>query len=148
MPTFDTAYRANVNVETGIRYGIVAMNSLQSWVWDELLTRGDNLSFRAFEEDWRAEHPGATDRQWQHACDCYEADEPIYEAVIDGVTVRLTWLGGAPLLFVFESPHRANVRLCSPCVPNCGNLDSKVPLSDGRAFVCYDVPAEWYDHDN
>lgn len=70
--------------------------------------------------------------------DC-NIEEPVYEFDIDGVKGRTTWLGGAQLVWVFESPTLALVNLCSPCVPNCGNLDSLNP--DG--VECYDVPADW-----
>lgn len=71
--------------------------------------------------------------------DRIEIDEPLIEGVRDGVTYSIDWLGGAPLLWVLESPHTGLYQLCSPCVPGAGNLDAP----DAFGFTCYDVPNEW-----
>lgn len=61
----------------------------------------------------------------------------------EGVKMRLSSLGGAPLLWILDSPYRATVRLCSPCVPNAGDLDSPDP--DG--CECYAPGPDFYDGD-
>lgn len=66
-------------------------------------------------------------------------DEPIIEGTCDGVSYRISWLGGAPLLFVFDSPYRTFADKCSPCVPGACSLDSLNPAG----FECYDVPPSW-----
>lgn len=68
-----------------------------------------------------------------------EIDEPEIEGTLDGVSYRIGWLGGAPLLWVLESPYTATFRLCSPCVPNACNADSPDP--DG--YEGYTVPEDW-----
>ena len=73
----------------------------------------------------------------------FEDDEPQAEFEHEGIKVVFCWLGGAPLVIVVESPYIAIAGLCSPCVPNAGNLDDKDP--DGEE--CYDVPADWYAKD-
>ena len=57
----------------------------------------------------------------------------------EGVTGRYSMLGGAPLIFVYDSPHITKANLCSPCVPNAGNLDDV----DEDGVDCYNVPKEW-----
>lgn len=68
-----------------------------------------------------------------------QIDEPVIEGQKDGVKYRIDWLGGAPLLWILESPHLGKFRLCSPCVPNA--CDGDHPDEDGHEG--YAVPAEW-----
>lgn len=70
---------------------------------------------------------------------CIQIDEPTIEGTYDGVKYQISWLGGSPLLFVFESPVISRARPCSPCVPNAGDLDN---LSDA-GVECYGVPDDW-----
>ncbi len=134
---------ANTNTETGIRFGVVSFNSLASWVWDEFYASGTNESEAEALREWEAENPEAGETDTQVFCDSLEIEEPAWSLETDGMKLGISWLGGAPLLWVYESPHRAAVSLCSPCIPNAGNLDCKVPLGEG--FACYDIPAEWYE---
>jgi hypothetical protein len=62
----------------------------------------------------------------------------------DGIKMMLSSLGGAPLLWVFFSPYLDMVRLCSPCVPNAGDLDSP----DGQGYQCYALNPEWYGEED
>jgi hypothetical protein len=65
------------------------------------------------------------------------------EGTIDGVTVRVTELGGAYHMFILNSPHAGHYAECSPCVPGAGDLDNPDP--DGP--LTYDVPADWRQTD-
>lgn len=71
----------------------------------------------------------------------WDDDEPVHEFDIEGVKGRTTWLGGALCVWVFHSPYITHRSLCSPCVPNCGDLDSK--FNDEGGYECYDVPPKW-----
>ena len=51
-----------------------------------------------------------------------EIDEPILIGTCEGVRYEISWLGGAPLLWVLESPVISKAKLCSPCCPNAGDL--------------------------
>jgi hypothetical protein len=84
-------------------------------------------------------------------CD-FNIDEPIIEGECDGVKYRISWLGGAPLLWVLEGPLGFANRLCSPCVPNAAELDSGFEPTDltldeihrdHDGYLCYVVPADW-----
>ena len=68
-----------------------------------------------------------------------QIDEPIIEGTCEGVTYMISHLGGAPLLWAFESPIISKARLCSPCVPNAGDLDSL----DDDGYECYGIPDDW-----
>lgn len=79
-----------------------------------------------------------------------QIDEPVIEGELDGVKYRISWLGGAPLLWVLEGPLGFAERLCSPCVPNAADLDSGFILEGefndaqhGQDYPCYAVPKEW-----
>lgn len=144
----------NVNEKTGIRYGIIASRSLEYWVIDEIQMNGTDVHWEEAVEDQRREVKrdvewGSVseedfykelDRRIEALSENFYDDEPVHEFDIKGVKGRTTWLGGALLVWVFESPYKTYAQLCSPCVPNCGDLDS---LDDSTGELCYDVPPEW-----
>jgi len=60
--------------------------------------------------------------QWH---DAYQPDEEEYEWVVSPTEAYLvSWLGGAPLIWVTRSAYATPCRQCSPCVPGAGDLDS------------------------
>ena len=146
----------NTNPETGIRYGCVYLNSLDpdtaQWLWDD----AENLS----EEEAYAELKAEIEAQVQEECpdfdeneaeievekrleresECIQIDEPTLAGICEGVRYEISWLGGAPLLWVLESPVISKARLCSPCCPNAGDLNSL----DDDGYECYGIPADWY----
>lgn len=74
----------------------------------------------------------------------FHIDEPVIEGEYEGVKYRIDWLGGAPLLWVFEGPVGRCNSLCSPCVPNAGDLDSGFIDDEMEAgYECYVVPRDW-----
>lgn len=142
----------NTNPDTGIRYGIVAANSLDSDIINGIQS-GVSLEDRAAETDLRervesalSDYLSLEDREEiaDRAVELMFAsgmssDEQTHEFDIDGVKGRTTWLGGALHVWVFESPVKGMYSLCSPCCPNAGDLDS--PEAEGEE--CYDVPENW-----
>ena len=74
----------------------------------------------------------------------YYPDEEEYEGEIPdekgSIHVFLSYIGGAPTLWVSESPYTSQGRECSPCVPGAVDLDSKCE----NGFDAYDVPPDWY----
>lgn len=68
----------------------------------------------------------------------WEYDGWDYDYETDGYKFHLGGLGGAPLLWVMESPFIAWCRGCSPCVPNAGDLDNIVAGGDGMIAYCFD----------
>lgn len=73
-----------------------------------------------------------------------QIDEPVIEGEYAGVKYRIDWLGGAPLLWVLEGPVGRCHSLCSPCIPNAGDLDSGFIDDEMEAgYECYVVPFEW-----
>lgn len=143
---------ANVNPETGIRYGILAAHNIdQDWLWD-MQNHGRDVHFEeAKAELWASikrvckdyMRDGDSDFVADQAVEClgenWEDDEPVYEFELQGVKGRTTWLGGAQMVWVFESPFTDTFKLCSPCIPGACDLNS--PNPDG--YVGYTVPPEW-----
>lgn len=70
----------------------------------------------------------------------WECDQEEYEYETETESYYLGYLGGAPLIWVYKSPELTKVRLCSPCIPNGGDLDSPDPNGE----ECYAVPVEWF----
>lgn len=99
---------SNINPITGIRYGVVRLDSLKDWVIDEF-----------------NEVDGTVD---------YDSDETILAGqriyYVDRETVKmhleLFRLGGAYNVMVCMSEHVTKGNLCSPCVPNAVDLDAGV----------------------
>lgn len=86
------------------------------------------------------------DGEFQRRIEHVEIDEPIIEGKLDGVTYRISWLGGAPLVWALNGPCGYAARLCSPCVPNAADLDAGFVegLDDeSTGFLCYVVPKDW-----
>jgi len=57
-----------------------------------------------------------------------------------------SYLGGAPLIWITESPYVAYARGCSPCVPGAGDLDNLMDADNGD--LCYCCPPDCFRNDN
>ena len=151
---------ANINPDTGIAYGIVSMHLLNSWVWDEFQDYGTNTSLEAAQAEVKSNfmnellqdgvHPNALEERWAHAEDAefeaIEIEEACYTLETDGMKLAISWLGGAPMVWVFFSPHTSEVSLCSPCCPNAGDIQG--PGNSGtEATSAYTLPPEWFGND-
>lgn len=84
--------------------------------------------------------------------DTWSCDEEDYAIDKDGVKGRVTWLGGAPLVWVFDGLTGYATELCSPCVPGAANLDGGWVTGDvtdeliGKyPHQCYVVPNDWLE---
>ncbi|MHA2274838.1 MAG: hypothetical protein ACXAC2_03690 [Candidatus Kariarchaeaceae archaeon] len=131
---------ANTNIETGIRYGIIALNSLEDWVYDEFFNNGTDITYQSALKEYEAENPDHSDSDLDEFNDNFSSEESSYELETDGMKLGMSIFGGAYHVWVYESPVKSMVDLCSPCVPNCGNLDSK----NESGFECYGLPEDWY----
>lgn len=139
----------NMNTESGIRYGVVTMNSLQDWVFEEFLNNGENVSYQEAEKEFIAEflfeYEGDKlqtdlDEALDMFRDSYHGEEERYTLISEGMSLELSYLGGAPLVWVLSSPVVERARLCSPCCPNAGDLDNK----DEGGYETYSLPSEWF----
>jgi hypothetical protein len=63
--------------------------------------------------------------------------------------VSMVNLGGAPLLWIEDSPITVHARPCSPCIPGAGDLNALYceengPPGFGHYIQCYAIPECWY----
>lgn len=116
----------NVNPQTNVRYGVIYLNHLDPGVADRIIDA-------VYEEN-----PGIGTSE-EDGSELIE-ELPCGEATVDKVRILLGELGGQSLLWVLHSPHITRARLCSPFVPNAGDLDSITPDS---MYECYNVPDSW-----
>ena len=153
---------ANINRETGIRFGAISGNSLDLDVLCDLQERAFCLEYEAALCDYLKRRllnvqtlvvgDHLTSNQLVDLCDekgidpdieCFAdlfySEEPSGTIEHDGLIVTFSWLGGCPLIIVNESPFVASAVPCSPCVPNAGDLDNLDP----EGVECYTVPENW-----
>lgn len=151
---------ANINPNTGVAYGVISARSLDPEIIAMIEDNGDNVSEQNAEDEIRREINAEIEggkleadafgdemekriQRWHE-----NSDEHVYRYVEyddDGkieVEVYSTWLGGAQLLYVIQSPHLCSAAPCSPCCPNAGDLDNRYENGD-RGVTCYDVPPDW-----
>ncbi len=144
----------NYNPDTGIPYGTIYLHHLDSDLAQELwYTHGEDISYKNALEEFRSEvraelldsepdvDPDDIEDMIDSRCEWFEPqiDEPTIEGEYEGVKYMISWLGGAPLLWVFRSPFTGSYAQCSPCVPGAGDLETP----DEYGVVCYDVPPDW-----
>lgn len=147
----------NTNTSTGIPFGYISAQALNPEVVMDLTLgpQATDLTWDEFEDHHRGrinieaaergfEHGS---RDWENFCerelekvlDDYSPVEPCIAGVLDGVSYRTSWLGGALNFWIFDSPVTTDkARRASPCVPGAAILDTL----DGSEFG-YDVPADW-----
>lgn len=146
----------NCNEETGIRYTVYSMNSINSDLqYDLWYSYGKDLSYEAaYQEAYDEAKQDAMDEAEEAGEEFdeddfdFEApdfciDEPVIEGECQGVQYHIDWLGGAPILWVFHSPHIRTFGLGSPCIPNACDGDRPNPYG----FEGYSVPADWLSKD-
>jgi len=89
----------------------------------------------------------------------WQCEEPHIAGEYEGVKYEIQWLGGAPLLWVIDGPLGYCRKLCSPCVPNAGDLDSgfigrtlattpqryhdRVPQILQEGYLTHVIPPDW-----
>lgn len=113
---------------------------------DYAMLSNDNLMEReveaAFQRLGYADRDDYIDTRLELESQDMQIEEPTISGTLDGVKYEISWLGGAPLLFVLESPVISKAKLCSPCVPGAIDLDS--PANTG--YEGYGIPENWYYH--
>jgi hypothetical protein len=106
---------------------LLETNSAAGYDYDQLL---DELNDAGLNDDGVDE----SEHQYEH-----EWDTPHGK-----VKVQVMSLGGAPLIYVKESPYTARCAWCSPCCPHAGDLDT--PQQHGIVAYCLppdDMPDDW-----
>jgi len=101
--------RNNIDLETGIRYGVISLNNVSSEWLDE------------FEAQY-LEEENPDENYLPEEC------SPIsYKYEKDGLVCEYSPNSSMNILFVFKSEVIVKAKFCSPCVPGAGDLDNLDP---------------------
>lgn len=139
-----TKMKMNVNPETGVRYGVINGNRVEELL-TEIMDNGVNEDFEAELEEWKEQHIGYTEDEFDEFIENRKEElegaecEYTYTSPRTGAKYKLGWLGGAPIIWVLKSQVKVYARLCSPCIPNAGDLDE---LDRVSGVECYGIPDE------
>lgn len=135
--------QTNRDPETGIRFGVINMNDLAHWAWDEAEADygeptcpkcGGSVEDSDGHKDYRCE--SCERNLWSH--EVY-GDEPNGHTIDDdGLKAEIDSMGDA---FVLESPYFTRAGFCSPCAPGAGDLSS--PCDDGEKTYCFGH--DWFE---
>jgi hypothetical protein len=117
--------------------------NLSNYVYMSTLEEADAFVRDYFEPD----ADDIYDRVMQDIVDSNCCDDDMHEYTYDNGSTQylLTCFGGAPLAYVIKSTHVAYTKVCSPCVPNAGDLDSPAEKITDRGVFCYCPPADEMD---
>jgi hypothetical protein len=165
---------ANINAETGIPFGVVNGNTVP-YLLDDVTTSGEDLTYAAFKAELEAEVKAALvgvvanrasagdAEKIMERVDCAEIVESILDSGLndhtdfeeceysyesDGTKYLMGWLGGAPLIWVIESEYVTYAPVCSPCVPNAGDLDNMSEDGETGGILCYCCPPDDFNSDD
>jgi len=141
----------NINPDTGIRYGAISRNSLDSDANNEIFTEGGvyipgcpscgtqfdkDTDTDAIEGCIRCGYKAEDSSEWygdEPSYIRYEEDTPQGKIIIEGCLDND--------YVVTESPFYTLARLCSPCVPGAGDLDTP---DEEYGYKTYCLPADFF----
>lgn len=140
--------KANVDNETGIRFGVIGQNAdrLNMHATQEIWEQGRNLSFESYQDEvkkalsnalsdyfsdhkqWTGEKESKLERETQNAFDAisdalndeYQGENDRYLYEKDGYQIQT----GESDLMVLKSPYFTHAQFCSPCFPGGGHLEN------------------------
>ena len=123
--------KANIDVETGIRYGVISYNKIDQEALNDIYQNGENLDYNNYVKELLDE--GKTEEEIEELTEFYEEDNDTYEYKANGYEILTTDLG----LYIIKSPYTTTCRFCSPCCPGAGDLDNY--LEDGVETYCLEA---------
>jgi len=135
----------NNDEERLVRYGVVHINSLHYDVWDDLeadfglpVCQKCGNAMEDVEPLDGIYHCPLCRRQ-NHEDEVF-GDEPAYYYYV-GEGCKMFSAFDNTCLFVTKSTHVMKVRLCSPCAPGAGDIDSP---DDDHGWWAYCPPPSWW----
>lgn len=145
---YKVSRKPNFNENVGLPFTYFSCNNLDPELINGLQMNGFDVHYEEAlqEASYKAEcdyEKGiyfSYDEAYEEAVaelDDWYDDEPCHEGEHEGIIYSTTWLGGALLLCVMDSPLRGRFAQCSPCLP--GALDGDTP-GDCEGF---DIPESW-----
>lgn len=145
---YKVSRKPNFNENEGLPFTYFSCRNLDPELINELQQKGHDMHYSSALRDasFKAEtavENGSFDNYDEayeeeiSALDDWEDPEPVHMGEQEGVFYVTSWLGGALLLCVMDSPLRGKFAKCSPCLP--GALDGDTP-GDCEGF---DIPESW-----
>lgn len=152
----------NYDPETGIHYGVIGANSIDPEAVENIYIEGEDLDAKyvvkqireraeAFVDslrDWIPEREMArlTEHVYNMAAgvflDNYEPCEPLIRYESGGYIILYSTSSNT--LIVEKSPYCTKCKMCSPCYPNAGDLDSPDMSTD---FWTYCLGADFFENE-
>lgn len=135
----------NIDLETGIRYGITSTHSLYDGIWDDLESVypdpccpscGNELT-----ESVKKDHRCIPCKKSYWSDELGDTDPICFTYGSNGYQLETT--NDCTNLFICESPYYTTCLFCSPCVPGAGDLDN--PIEGGVKTYC--LGHDWYQND-
>ncbi len=140
-----SALITNTNTKTGLPFGVISGNSLDPDILNDIIFSADIVVYERELDEFKvnlAETISPNSEEYELAVerfnDQFSCEEPSADICIQDITLHLTWLGGAPLVFSFDGPTQKVAAYCSPCVPGAADLDS-----GAGDIECHGIPADW-----
>lgn len=173
MPSHETTKRnpgidygmgqANIDAETGIRYGVISQHDVSPEALDDICQNGDDLGFEAFREHVKGELLAAIEKAIDaYTCRPSEAAAKLdYDQLFEDLDLGESYDSGGESgpyryddggitvethdtdLFVVKSPYFTWAQFCSPCAPGAGHLGNAMPEGEGAKTYCLD--RTWFD---
>jgi hypothetical protein len=136
--------RANVDLETGIRFGVISAHSLSGWVCGEAEPiYPDEVEVECPEcgAVWQSTETCGSDTQicpqCEHDFECSDLDElePIgWNYAPNDADYQTDYSESLNCVFVLKSPYFTYGRYCSPCAPGAVDLDNAGESGDNRGY--------------
>lgn len=145
---YKVEHKPNFNENVGLPFTYFSCNNLDPEVVNELQQKGEDLNYNSalMDASFKAEtavengcfdsYDEAYEEELASLAD-WEDCEPVHIGDYEGIFYLTSWLGGALLLCVMDSPLRGSFAPCSPCLP--GALDGDT-TGDQEGF---DIPENW-----
>lgn len=150
--------QTNIDKKTGIRFGVISMNALNEFAWEEFepdygeptcpkcgcaiqdySELEDDSEYEEYHECSCADYFCAdcliilgTDEALAEEPICYILDKDGYKAAIDSSND----------VFLTRSPYFTYAQFCSPCAPGAGHLEH--PCENGIKTYCLDKT--WFEN--
>lgn len=145
--------------ENGIHYGTIYGNDVSSWMLDEIIQSGTNVSYENYINEMKEDFIN-TVQEWVNENDIpddyidydqmfesiesslsdrYESSDDTYLYTDDGYEVEFHTYDNS--LIILKSPYVCYAAMCSPCFPNGGYI------TDKGSVLSYCLGIDWYDED-
>lgn len=133
--------QTNIDLATGIRYGVISQNSVMPEALDDFYTQSKDLAWEQAQKELEEEYkddPEKLEEEIQKLGDFWETSANNLKYDKEGYVLTGCLDND---LFVIKSPFYTLAQYCSPCVPGAGNLDC--PMEEGVKTYC--LGHDWFE---